>query len=330
VEALAAIVGALPKGFPAAIAVVLHVAPSGTSVLPAILDRAGALPARAAHDGAELTGGHIFVAPPDQHVLVADGRLTLRHGPRENGHRPAIDPLFATAADAYGPNAIGVILTGTLDDGAAGLAAIKSHGGVAVVQDPDDALYPGMPRHALERVDADHVVALADVGRLLVELVGAPSEDAPVSENDPVNGDPDPAAGTEPAPAPIELTVNPAMRAGGAAGISCPECGGALWYVDERGASRFRCRIGHAYSEESLAEIQGRSLEVALWTALRALEERAALIRRMAGRARHSGHPMTADQFGRHAAELDAQANTIREHIVPAALDADVEAVGGQ
>src|SRR4051794_32107662 len=212
VEALTAIVGAFPDDLPAAVAVVLHVAPSGRSVLADILGRAGTLPADVATDGAELRQGHIFVAPPDRHLLIDDGRLALRHGPRENGHRPAIDPLFSSAAAAYGRDAIGVILTGNLDDGAIGLAAIKSRGGVAVVQDPDDAVYPGMPSHALERVDADHVVEVARIGPLLVDLVTQPPRGEPMS-------DIEPGSEITRAPAPVELTVNPAMRAGEAAGI---------------------------------------------------------------------------------------------------------------
>ena len=138
-EALSTVVSALPRDLEAAVVVVLHVPPSG-SVLPAILGRASPMPASPAVDGEPLRAGRIYVAPPDQHLMVQDGTLALRHGPRENGHRPAVDPLFMTAATEYGTRTIGVILSGTLDDGAAGLATIKSHGGVAVVQDPDDAL----------------------------------------------------------------------------------------------------------------------------------------------------------------------------------------------
>jgi len=321
VEALTKLVRTLPAGFPAALVVVLHVPTWGRSVLPGILDRAAKLDARAAADGDAITPGCIYVAPPDKHLLVELGALLLRRGPRENGHRPAIDPLFLTAADAYGPEVIGVVLSGTLDDGAAGLAAIKSHGGLAVVQDPVDALYEGMPNSALERVTADHVVPIAELGMLLVDLVGEPvPQRASVNNND----DPPPAG------APPELDANPSMQAGDAVGLSCPECGGALWYLGETGSERYRCRIGHAYSERSLIETHGRALEVALWTALRALEERAGLMRRMARRARDGGHPRTAESFVGQAVELDEHAATIREHIVPRALAGELEAAGGE
>src|SRR3954447_17818686 len=179
VEALTAVVRALPADQPAAVAIVLHVPASRNRVLPASLGRSGEISVRAAEDGVPVEPGCVVVAPPDQHLVVADGRYALRHGPRENGHRPAIDPLFTTAGEAYGPHAIGVVLTGTLDDGAAGLAAIKLGGGLAVVQDPEDALYASMPLNALARVEADHVVPLADVAQTLVQLA---REEAPVTD----------------------------------------------------------------------------------------------------------------------------------------------------
>jgi two-component system, chemotaxis family, protein-glutamate methylesterase/glutaminase len=321
VEALTKVVAGLPGDFPAAVVVVLHIPPLGRTVLPDILARAGQLPARAASDGEPLTPGCIYVAPPDEHVLVQEATLLLRRGPRENGHRPALDPLFFTAADAYRSQAIGVILSGTLDDGAAGLAAIKSHGGIAVVQDPADALYSGMPLSALERVTADHVVPASALGALLVDLVGDPVRLHAVSRND------DP----QPAHPPPELEGGPSMPAGEAVGLSCPECGGSLWYIGEAGVERYHCRIGHAYSEQSLIENHGRALEIALWTALRALEERAALMRRMSRRARDGGHAHTAESFVSRAVELDEHAATIREHIVPRAVVGEIEeAAGGQ
>ena len=319
VEALSDLVADLPGELAAALAVVMHVAPSGTSVLPAILERAGKLSVRSAGHGVPIEPGCVYVAPPDQHLIVEDGTLALRHGPRENGHRPAIDPLFASAAEAFGPRAIGVVLTGTLDDGSSGLAAIKLRGGVAVVQDPSDALFSGMPASAIARVAVDHVVPLSGLAPLLVDLVGRnpPMSDPP----------PDPPAQSE-SPGP-ELNAAPAMPAGEASGLSCPECSGSLWYVDDGASQRFRCRIGHAYSEQSLMQEQGRSLEIALWTALRALEERAGLLRRMARRARDAGHPKSADRFTEHAEELDARAAVVRDHIVPAAVESEPEVASG-
>jgi two-component system chemotaxis response regulator CheB len=191
------------------------------------------------------------------------------------------------------------VLTGTLDDGAAGLAAIKHLGGRAVVQDPEDALYPGMPASAIARTEVDHVVALDGIGPLLAELAG---NDGAVSDPEP-----QPPRHTE-APG-AELNAAPDMPAGSASGLSCPECGGSLWYVVEGGTPRFRCRIGHAYSEESLLHQHARSLE-----------ERAALLRRMARRAETAGHAHSARGFQEQAVHLDANAAVVRDHIVPTTM----------
>jgi two-component system chemotaxis response regulator CheB len=285
--------------------------------MPEILNRHGQLPAAAASNGAPLAPGRIYVAPPDNHVLVRDGELVLDPGPRHNGHRPAIDPLFETAARAAGEQVVGVILSGTLDDGSAGLAEIKLHGGCAVVQDPEDALYANMPAAAMARVEVDHVVPLSAMGALIAELVRDPAK-------------PQPAPAAVP-PAPVhavppmqggELSAGPEMPEGEAVGLSCPECGGTLWSVGEGPTHRFRCRIGHVYSEQSMLAEQGRALENAMWTAVRALEERAALLRRMSRRARENGHVRTARRFEDHAADLDQRADTVRVHIVPPALEA--------
>lgn len=304
VEALTALARALPADFPAPICVVLHMPASGTSVLPAILGRAGALPATQAEDGARLEPSHVYVAPPDRHLSVDDGRMRLTHGPSENGHRPSIDTLFRSAASVYGTGAIGLILSGTLDDGTAGLSVIKANGGIAVVQDPNDAAYDGMLRSAIEHVDVDHVVALADMVPLLLALVaGAP----PVREL---------GGGSSPS-----VIVEGDMPEDQALGITCPACGGALWSIEEAGVDRYRCRVGHAYSEDSLVETQGSDIEAALWSALRALEERAALMRRISTRAARAGNDRTAMKFERKAHDADRQAEIIRAGVLPVSLE---------
>ena len=163
----------LPADLPACVLVVLHVSPTAASVLPGILDRAGPLPATHARDGSALEDGRIYVAPPDFHLLVDDRTVRLEHGPPEHGHRPAVDPLFRSAASAFGERVVGVVLSGALDDGALGLAAVKAGGGVTVAQDPEDAMYPSMPRNAIARAGADHVVTAADLAQLILRLVGA-------------------------------------------------------------------------------------------------------------------------------------------------------------
>jgi len=170
VEALRSFVAGLPEEVPAAIVVVLHLPAGGTSVLPMILSRAGPVPAVAATDGTELLPGRIFVAPPDHHVLLTGQRLRLSNGPTENGHRPAVDVLFRSAAESLGPRVVGVVLSGVLDDGAAGLVTIASRGGVTMVQDPADALYRGMPENALRLVRADHILPSGKMGPVIAEL----------------------------------------------------------------------------------------------------------------------------------------------------------------
>lgn len=205
---------------------------------------------------------------------------------------------------SYGSRVIGVVLSGTLDDGAAGLAHIKECGGTAVVQDPDDALYRGMPDAAIERVAVDHVLPVREMPRLLSDLVSGSPPEPVLQAADP----PDPVI-----PAPV----------GGndATGFICPECGGALWEVDEAGVTRYRCRIGHAFSTDTLVDEQGQELENALWAALRALEERAELMHRLSARASNGGRNRSARAFTHKARDAERQAEIIRAGVLPMALD---------
>ena len=182
-EALVGLVGSLPPAFPHAMLVVLHVSPTGTSVLPTILARACSLPVRAPADGEPLRAGHVYVAPPDVHLVVDDAKLHLSRTPRENGHRPAIDPTMRTAAAAYGAGTIGIVLTGARHDGTAGLMAIKAAGGTAIVQDPDEALHPAMPLSAIAHLTPDAVLPIGAMAAWIVEHVRGrgptPDEDDP-------------------------------------------------------------------------------------------------------------------------------------------------------
>ncbi|BEL02315.1 chemotaxis protein CheB [Actinoplanes sichuanensis] len=280
VEALRAMVAGLPADYPGAVLVVLHVPRSAPSALPGILSRGGPLPADTARDGEIVRSGRVYVAPADHHLLLLDGHIRLSRGPAENGHRPAVDPLFRSVARAAGRRAIGVVLSGARDDGAAGLATIASRGGATVVQDPADALHPWMPRAALEAVTADHVVPAAGIGPLLAALTATPLAPAPEPE-------PDPLLDAEVAMS--ELFPLSSDRIAPPAGFGCPSCGGSLFQIEEKPLPRFRCRVGHAWSPETLLDEQTASLESALWMALRALKEKAELSRRMAvdGRERY-------------------------------------------
>jgi two-component system chemotaxis response regulator CheB len=291
VEALRTLVAHLPEDLPAALFVVLHTSPEAPSMLATILNRCGRLQAKHAEDGERIAPSRIYVARPDCHLLVRRGHIEVRTGPKENGHRPAVDVLFRSAATAYGVRVAGVILSGNLHDGSAGLHAIKRRGGVAICQDPEDAPFPSMPRSAITRVRVDHVLPLADIGPLLTRLarVAFPvgTEEQPVKELQ-ADGEGRPSVYT------------------------CPECHGTLWEIDEAGLMRFKCRVGHGYGAEALADEQAAALEAALWTALRSLEENASLTRRLEERARRDGYEDSAKRFAERAADIEAKAEVVR------------------
>lgn len=322
VEALRAVVAELPEDLPAAVLVVLHIPSYGGSVLPAILSRSGPLPAQHPHSGEQLREGTVFVAPPDHHLVVDGSIVRPTRGPRENGHRPAIDVLFRSAARTAGARVIGVVLSGVLDDGTAGLSAIAARGGATIVQDPFDALYPGMPRNAIEHVAVDHVLPAAEIGNLVVRLC---KEEIPDVEQ--------PASPLLEIEADIAMMDEEAMsvdeRPGRPSGFSCPDCNGVLWEIHDGELVRYRCRVGHAWSAESLLGEQAQQLDGALWMALRGLEEKAALARTMGQRARERNNPLTAGRFEEQAEEAARAAGLIRsmlESHVGSRHDAEDEA----
>jgi two-component system, chemotaxis family, protein-glutamate methylesterase/glutaminase len=305
VEALRAVVAGLPPDLPAAVVVVLHIPRGAPSALPGILDRAGPLPAVAAEQAAALGAGVVHVAPADHHVLVVDGHLRLSAGPIENGHRPAIDPLFRSAALAHGPDTIGVVLSGTRDDGTAGLAAIASRGGVAVVQEPEDALYGAMPANALAQVPGALVHPAVKIGPLLGELANRPaSEPTAASEDGLLLAETRIAATGVPGTDTLEQSAPSAF--------SCPSCQGVLFELPGVPVPRFRCRVGHAWSPASLEAEQAQAVDEALWAAVRALDEKADLIERLAADARRHRHPRSAEAFAQRAAGARAQAQQVR------------------
>jgi two-component system chemotaxis response regulator CheB len=306
VDALSAVVAGLPADLPAAVLVVLHVSPRGKSVLPHILSTRGPLPARHAVDGERLEAGRVYVAPPDLHLVVEPGRVRVTGEPRENGVRPSVDTLFRSAAHAYGPAVVGVVLSGTLDDGTAGLIAIKQHGGVAVVQDPAEAVFPSMPANAARFADPDHIVPLDKVPTLLAGIVEEWSEQRRArAQQDRQESDDE----TQPADA------SAAAQHGDPSEFTCPECGGTLWEQMEGDLLRFRCRVGHAYSVESLLADQREALEAALWGAVVALEERADLATRLARRMDEGGRAHRAGRYRREADDARRRAALVREAI---------------
>lgn len=317
VEALRAMVAGLPADLAASVVVVLHIPRTSPGALPGILDRAGPLPAVAAEHRRVLRPGVVYVAPADHHVLVEDGLLLLSTGPAENGHRPAIDPLFRSAALARGASVTGVVLSGTRDDGAAGLAAVAQNGGTAVVQDPDDALYAAMPRNALRLVPSALVHPAAGIGAALGDLVRSPPPvrasrgSGPVAVGDAVGqGAP---LRQEVASAATGLPTTDDIAGARPSPFSCPNCHGVLFELPGDPAPRFRCRVGHAWSPSSLEEDQATAVEDALWTALRALEEKAALVKRLAAEAHSHGHPRSAAEYRARSARTRGQADRVRE-----------------
>jgi len=323
VEAISTIVADLPRDLRAAVLVVLHLS-KGRSMLPEILTRAGRLPANHPSDGDRLEYGRIYVARPDYHLVLELGKVRVVHSPTENGCRPAIDPLFRSAARVYGPRVVGIVLTGGLDDGTAGLAAVKEAGGTAIVQDPDEAFAPSMPRSARAFVSVDHVLPVREMALMIAELSREETLPHPTM------------SGVHVAPLESDLGEPPLAlheedRPGKVSIFTCPECHGTLWEADERGIVRFRCRVGHAYSSESMLAAQTDSVDRALWTALRSMEERAALTHRLAERARARRHSWVARAFEERALAADGHAAVIRELLINRAIlhevpDAEMEA----
>ena len=303
-EAMREIVAHLPADFAASICVVLHTSPQSPGVLADILGRAGPLPATNGRDRDRLEAGHIHVAPPDCHLLIEPGMIRVTKGPRENRFRPAVDPLFRSAAQVFGPNAIGVVLTGNLDDGTAGLWTIKQLGGTAIVQDPGDAMFADMPRNAATHVDVDYSVRLADIAPLLVRLTSTALENRtePVDARSRELLEVEVKIGKEihPADAGLESMGEPSPYA-------CPECHGVLLQLKEGGRVRFRCHTGHAYSVESLLADVSEGIEDALWNAIRTLEEGSLLLTAMAAH-------LTSGHDGRDAERLLSQAQEARRH----------------
>jgi two-component system chemotaxis response regulator CheB len=310
VEALSNLVAQFPEDLAATIFIVQHVFPTVRGQLAQLLDRAGPLPVSMAQDRASFESGHIYVAPPDYHLLVKQGYLRVTRSLRENRVRPAINPLFRSAAVAYGSRVVGIVLTGLQNDGTAGLLAIKRCGGIAMVQDPTDALYPDMPLSALEHVEVDYCVPVLKMGAVLYRLSQEPPADTP--------------------PIPQELrievniTENPnenndcAEQLGKLVSSTCPECGGPLWELRDEKLRRYRCRLGHAFTAESLLAGQSETIEYALWAAVRTMENRARILMSLVHGRRGHGQSKIAATYEAQAKELKIQAQQIRKMLLEA------------
>lgn len=307
VEALTTLVGGLPADLDAAICVVLHFPAGAESRLADILSRAGPLAAIQARGGERLTKGKIFVAPPDCHLIVRGGHISVVRGPHENGLRPSIDVLFRSAAVSHGPRTVAVVLSGARDDGVAGASAVGARGGCVFVQSPEEARFPGMPAETVSRDHPDRVLPLAELAPAITNAVRRLSEEVPMSEND---GD---EMSLETKYATLDAGVLERYAPPGeSSGYSCPACGGVLWELEDPDLLRYRCRVGHAYTADSGVEGQSETIEAALWTALRALQERAQLCERLAARLADRGADRSRGRFEALAGEAREQAETIR------------------
>jgi two-component system chemotaxis response regulator CheB len=315
VEPLRRLAADLPADLPAAVFVVLHIAADQPSALAQVLDRSGPLAAHAAEDGDPLEPGRIYVAPPDRHLMLETGQVRVVKGPRENRHRPSVDVLFRSAARAYGPRVIGVVLSGSLDDGTAGLIAVKIRGGVAVVQDPAEAFCAAMPRNAMRYMEVDHVVRAGALGKLVGRLAG---EEVDADEAPPASREMD----QETRIARLDRdTLETENKPGVQSVVACPDCRGVLWEIQEGNLLRFRCRTGHAYSPETLLSAQHEGVETALWEALRAIEERASLRRRLVRQARERRLDSLAGHFETRAREAETAVESLRRLLLTRVAD---------
>ena len=308
VDALRFLASELPHDFPASILVVIHLSAQFESSLDAILTQAGPLPARFADDRMKLERGQIYIAPPNSHMLADSEELRLGQGPRENNTRPAIDPMFRSVALCCGPRAIGVVLTGTLGDGASGLHTLHEYGGLTVVQDPGDAAYAGMPEAALTKFKPDHVASLAGMPSLFQRLAREPQ------------GRP----GAEPSPDliyEVELakgrtgSMSKMDEIGHRSLLTCPDCNGVMWEIQEGNLLRYRCHVGHAYTAELMSLALDENLYRALGSGLRALDERVALAGKLHRQAEDAGRTHLAESWRRKCVEYEQEADILRNSI---------------
>jgi two-component system chemotaxis response regulator CheB len=302
-DALTQVFKGLDPHLPAAIFVVVHTGQEAPGFLARIFRDSTSLEVRYAEDREPIELGTIYVAPPDRHMLVKPGEVRVVRGPKENNFRPALDPLFRSAAYTYGKRVVGAVFSGMLDDGSHGLYQIKEHGGVTIAQDPNDAQHPSMPQSAIAQANVDHVLAAAEIGPLLNMLT---------------RPDGDETAG----PAREQLDVAEGAHSGLAvpnrspsSELICPECGGALWELEEGNLVRYRCHVGHGFSGQTLSALQDAEIEQALWTSVRLLEEQAELQKRLAERWKTPGNQFMRDRFTANADDRAYAADLVRSLI---------------
>jgi two-component system chemotaxis response regulator CheB len=306
IEACHQLLKLLPSDIRASIFIVVHVSPRSPSVLAQIFGRGVQLPVKNPTDGESMERGRVYVAPANHHLILKPGVIRLGRGPQEHGSRPSVDALFRTAAFAYGERVIGIILSGSLSDGTAGLMSIKASGGIAIVQKPEEATFPSMPRSALEFVRVDYVLGIADIAKELIKLTGnSAAKSHPEERID------------------KESYVHEFGAAGlreGMSGIpsylTCPSCGGALWETNVDRFKEFKCHVGHSFTPETLLQQQADAIDTAFWRNLRRLEENIALRKKLASWAREENKGSEADRQEAQAELARRQADSIRQALL--------------
>jgi two-component system, chemotaxis family, protein-glutamate methylesterase/glutaminase len=311
VETLKEVVARLPADLSVPVFVVLHIPPFVASSLPEILSQVGPLPAVHPQDGTRIKPGHIYVAPPDLHLLIEDGRIAIKRGPKENRFRPSIDALFRSAAYIYGSKAIGVVLSGALDDGTSGLWSIKRLGGIAIVQEPSQAQFDSMPLSALEYVDVDYKLPSTEIGALLGRLVLESAPETLMDEEVILRMKTESLIAAEDG-----AFQKGIMEMGTLTPFTCPECKGALVKIPEGEMSRFRCHTGHAYTDNALLEAVSESTGEMLWQVMRSLEEDVMLLNHMGQHLKEAGNADRAEKFFKKARELEKRSKTFHETVL--------------
>ena len=316
ISALLHIAGNLPADLAAAILIVVHTGADSPGILHQLLSRAGPVPASVAVDAKAIQPGNIYIAPPDYHLLIKDRRLRVARGPKENGFRPAVDPLFRTAARNFGKRVVGIVLSGGLDDGTDGLRIIKEYGGIAIAQNPEEAEFPSMPASAIRNVAVDHIARLDEIPALIERYAnGNVSKELQIF---PTSDRPDVAeAGDNALPEYGPL--------GEPSALTCPECGGALWEKRIDNQLKYRCHVGHMFTGDGLMSESSRILEQSLWTAVRTMEEAAEIRRRMARIRRDPKWKGLSPAYDKQAAELERRASVIRRLLESGARHFEIE-----
>jgi two-component system chemotaxis response regulator CheB len=312
-DALKNLVKDLPPDLQASIFVVWHMSPDVTGVLPEVLNRAGRLSAKNAEDGERIEPSRIYVAPPDRHLIIENSHVRVTRGPKENRFRPAVDPLFRSAAYVYGARVIGVILSGALDDGTSGLWTIKHRGGVAVVQDPADAEISSMPRNAMREVEVDHVVPVSEMADLLVRLS---SERVAETSEAVMEEDGNKQTEFEIRTAIEDKTTADILKFGELTPFTCPDCHGVLFRLTDGTRPRFRCHTGHAFSSDSLLTTVTESIEESLWSAIRCIEESMLLLNHIGSHFAADGRANLAAIYFKKALEAEARGNIVRQAVM--------------